>query len=129
MLAEAVVRFQAQAIQEIFPAKGPVVTKIVGDVTRDRIKQSERVKEYLNFLITERMSEYRAETERMLFSLPLAGSAFRKVYYDESLGRPSSIFVPAERQRYSNGFPELRPLSPHERLWQYGFRIKIEKVP
>ncbi len=56
MLAEAVVRFQAQAIQEIFPAKGPVVTKIVGDVTRDRIKQSERVKEYLNFLITERMS-------------------------------------------------------------------------
>jgi hypothetical protein len=107
MLAEAVVRFQAQAIQEIFPAKGPVVTKIVGDVTRDRIKQSERVKEYLNFLITERMSEYRAETERMLFSLPLAGSAFRKVYYDESLGRPSSIFVPAEDFVVSYGATDL----------------------
>ena len=107
MLAEAVVRFQAQAIQEIFPAKGPVVTKIVGDVTRDRIKQSERVKEYLNFLITERMSEYRAETERMLFSLPLAGSAFRKVYYDESLGRPSSIFVPAEDFVVSYGTTDL----------------------
>jgi len=107
MLAEAVVRFQAQAIQEIFPAKGPVVTKIVGDVTRDRIKQSERVKEYLNFLITERMSEYRAETERMLFSLPLAGSAFRKVYYDESLGRPASIFVPAEDFVVSYGTTDL----------------------
>jgi hypothetical protein len=107
MLAEAVVRFQAQAIQEIFPAKGPVVTKIVGDVTRDRIKQAERVKEYLNFLITERMSEYRAETERMLFSLPLAGSAFRKVYYDPNLGRPASLFVPAEDFVVSYGATDL----------------------
>ena len=96
MLAEAVVRFQAQTIQEIFPAKGPVVTKIVGSVTKERMEQAERVKEYLNFLVTERMSEYRAETERMLFSLPLAGSAFRKVYYDPNLGRPASVFVPAE---------------------------------
>ena len=96
MLSEAVVRFQAQTIQEIFPSRGPVETKIVGKVTKDRMEQAQRVKEYLNFLVTERMSEYRAETERMLFALPIAGSAFRKVYYDTSLGRPSSVFVPAE---------------------------------
>lgn len=96
MLSEAVVRFQAQTIQEIFPARGPVETKIVGKVTKERMEQATRVKEYLNFLVTERMSEYRAETERMLFALPIAGSAFRKVYYDQSLGRPSSVFVPAE---------------------------------
>ena len=74
MLSEAVVRFQAQTIQEIFPARGPVETKIVGKVTKDRMEQAQRVKEYLNFLVTERMSEYRAETERMLFALPMSTS-------------------------------------------------------
>ena len=96
MLSEAVIRFQSQAISEMFPAQGPVRTKIVGKVTEEKEKQARRVEDYLNYLLTHEMSEYRTETERMLFSLPLAGSAFRKVYYDPNMGRPCSIFVPAE---------------------------------
>jgi len=107
MLSESVIRFQAQSIQEILPAKGPVMTKIVGEVNPDIIHQAERVKTYLNYLITEKMSEYRSETEKMLFSLPLAGSAFRKVYYDPSLGRPCSTFVPAEDFVVSYGATDL----------------------
>ena len=107
MLSEAVVRFQAQSIQEIFPPKGPVMTKILGDQTPDRIQQAMRVQDYLNYLLTENMSEYRSETEKMLFSLALAGSAFRKVYFDPNLGRPTSLFVPAEDFVVSYGTPDL----------------------
>lgn len=96
MLSEAVINFQSQTIQEIFPAKGPVKTKIIGELSPEKTKQSERVKAYMNHLLTEEMTEYRPETERLLFSLPLIGSAFRKIYYDPLLGRPCSIFVPAE---------------------------------
>ena len=96
MLSEAVVKFQSQAISEIFPASGPVRTKIVGTITSEKEKQSQRVQDYLNYLLTYEMKEYRSETEKMLFSLPLAGSAFRKVYFDPTLNRPSGIFVPAE---------------------------------
>ena len=78
MLSEAVIRFQSQSITEMFPAQGPVRTKIVGKVTEEKEKQSQRVQDYLNYLLTYEMSEYRTETEKMLFSLPLAGSAFRK---------------------------------------------------
>ena len=85
VLTEAVVRFQAQAIQEIFPAAGPVKTSVVGQVTDEKSQQSARVRDYLNYLLTEKMTEYRSETEKMLFSLPLAGSAFRKVYYDPNI--------------------------------------------
>ena len=81
MLSEAVIRFQSQAISEIFPAKGPVKTVIVGRPTEDKEKQANRVEDYLNYLLTHEMTEYRTETEKLLFSLPLAGSAFRKVYY------------------------------------------------
>jgi hypothetical protein len=107
MLSEAIVRFQAQSIQEIFPARGPVQTKILGEITRDRTEQAQRVQEYLNYLLTERMSEYRSETEKLLFSLALCGAAFRKVYYDPSLGRPASIFVPAEDFVVSYGASDL----------------------
>ena len=96
MLSEAVIKFQSQAISEIFPAAGPVRTKIVGKITSEKEKQSQRVQDYLNYLLTYEMKEYRGETEKMLFSLPLAGSAFRKVYFDPTLNRPSGIFVPAE---------------------------------
>ena len=82
MLSEAVIRFQAQTIQEIYPASGPVKTTIVGKITDDKSEQASRVQNYLNYLITQRMSEYRTETEKLLFSLPIAGSAFRKVYFD-----------------------------------------------
>ena len=96
ILSEAAVRFQSQAIMETFPAGGPVKTKIVGRVTPERERQAHRVKEDLNYILTEKMSEYRGEHERMLFALPLAGAAFKKVYFDPTLGRPASIYVPAE---------------------------------
>ena len=96
ILAEAAVRFQSQAIMETFPAGGPVRTKIVGRVTPERERQAFRVKEDLNYILTEKMSEYRGEHERMLFALPLAGAAFKKVYFDPTMGRPASLYVPAE---------------------------------
>tara|TARA_R100001086_G_scaffold90512_1_gene44633 strand:+ start:2209 stop:4698 length:2490 start_codon:yes stop_codon:yes gene_type:complete len=107
MLSEAVIRFQSQAIAEIFPASGPVKTKIVGKVTSEKEKQADRVEDYMNYLLTHEMSEYRTETEKLLFSLPLAGSAFRKVYYDPSLGRPSGIFVPSEDVVVNYGASDL----------------------
>ena len=107
LLTESVIRFQSQSIQEIFPASGPVKTKVVGVIDADKEKQAERVQDYLNYLLTEKMSEYRSETEKMLFSLPLAGSAFRKVYYDPNLGRPCSMFVPAEDFVVSYGASDL----------------------
>tara|TARA_R100001086_G_scaffold208945_1_gene124707 strand:- start:594 stop:3068 length:2475 start_codon:yes stop_codon:yes gene_type:complete len=107
MLSEAVIRFQSQSITEMFPAQGPVRTKIVGKITDDKQKQAKRVEDYLNYLLTYEMSEYRTETEKMLFSLPLAGSAFRKVYFDPSLDRPSSIFVPAEDVVVNYGASDL----------------------
>ena len=108
LLSEAVIKFQSQAISEIFPAQGPVKTKIVGTVSVDREKQAERIEEYMNYLLTEKMVEYRTETEKLLFSLPLAGSAFRKVYYDSNMGRPCSIFVPAEDFVVSYGASDLQ---------------------
>ena len=107
MLSEAVIKFQSQAISEIFPASGPVKTKIVGKITEDKAKQAERVEDYMNYLLTYEMSEYRTETEKLLFSLPLAGSAFRKVYYDPNLGRPSGIFVPSEDVVVNYGASDL----------------------
>jgi len=107
MLAEAVVRFQAQTIQEIFPASGPAKTAVVGKLTDAKSKQAGRVQDYLNYLMTQRMSEYRSETEKLLFSLPIAGSAFRKVYFDPNLNRPCSMFVPAEDFVVSYGASDL----------------------
>jgi hypothetical protein len=107
LLTESVIKFQSQSIQEIFPARGPVKTAIVGKIDEKKTKQAERVQNYLNYLLTEKMTEYRSETEKMLFSLPLAGSAFRKVYFDPSLGRPCSMFVPAEDFVVSYGASDL----------------------
>ena len=108
MLSEAVIRFQAQTIQEIYPASGPVKTSIAGPLDDDKVKQAGRVEGYLNYLITQRMSEYRPETEKLLFSLPIAGSAFRKVYYDPSMERPCAMFVPAEDFVVSYGASDLK---------------------
>ena len=96
MLSEAVVRFQSQTIQEIMPAKGPVKTQVWGLSTKELESQAKRVQDYMNYQLLEVMTEYRSETEKLLFSLPLAGSAFRKIYFDPSLNRPTSMFVPAE---------------------------------
>ena len=96
IMSEAVVRFQSQAIGEIFPSGGPVRTKVVGKSTSEKVKQAHRIEGYLNYLVTDVMSEYRSETEKLLFSLPLAGSAFKKVYWDPNMQRPCSMFVPSE---------------------------------
>ena len=107
LLTESVVRFQAETITEIFPAKGPVDVRIVGEIDQASQDQSVRVKDYLNYLLTEKMTEYRTETEKLLFNLPLAGSAFRKIYYDPMLDRPASMFVPAEDFVVSYGASDL----------------------
>ena len=96
MLAEAVVKFQSEAIMETFPAMGPVKTKIIGKETQDKKEAAVRVSEDMNYKLTEQMSEYRPEQEKLLWNLPLAGSAFKKVYFDPSLGRQVAIFIPAE---------------------------------
>ena len=96
MLTEAVVRFQSEAIIETFPAQGPVKTQIVGAIDKLKEEAAARVRDDMNYKLTEEMVEYRLEHEKMLFSLPLAGSAFKKVYYDPALGRQVSLFVPAE---------------------------------
>jgi hypothetical protein len=96
ILSEAAVRFQSQSIMETFPAGGPVRTHIEGKVTPEKEKQALRVKNDLNYHLTKKMSEYRSEHERLLFNLPLAGAAFKKVYFDPSFGRPVAMFVPAE---------------------------------
>jgi hypothetical protein len=108
MLTEAVVRFQAQAMSELMPASGPVRTKIMGKLTTEKAEQASRVQNEMNYLITEEMPEYRDELELMLFRLPLAGSAFKKTYYDPILERPASIFVPAEDFVVSYGASNLR---------------------
>ena len=96
MITEAVVRFQAETITETFPAQGPVRTKILGKETPETKEVAINVEDDMNFELTEVMKEFRPEHERMLWSLPATGSAFKKVYFDPSLGRQVSIFVPAE---------------------------------
>tara|TARA_R100001510_G_scaffold55141_1_gene58666 strand:+ start:3069 stop:5495 length:2427 start_codon:yes stop_codon:yes gene_type:complete len=96
VLAEAAIRFQAETMSETFPANGPVKVKILGDETQEKIDASLRVKADMNYQLTENMVEYRPEHERLLYSLGLAGSAFKKVYYDPNLGRQVALFIPAE---------------------------------
>lgn len=107
VLTESVIRFQAQAMGEIFPPSGPVRTKIVGKMTPEKFEQAQRVEDEMNYLLTEEMTEYRDETEQLLFKLPLAGSAFKKIYYDPIMERPCSMFVPAEDFVVSYGAADL----------------------
>ena len=96
LLAEAATQFQAQAFNEMLPARGPVRGAIIGAETADREKQAHRVQQFMNYYITDVMEEYTPEFDQMLFYLPLAGSTFKKVYYDEMLDRAVSRFIPAE---------------------------------
>ena len=96
LLGEAVTSFQAQAYKELLPANGPVKTQVVGEYNSVVEEQAQRVKEFMNYQITHVMEEYDAELDQLLFYLPLAGSAFKKVYYDEVLGRAVSKFVAPE---------------------------------
>ena len=96
LLAEAATQFQAQAYNELLPPDGPVRTVVMGALTKEKEQQAKRVKEFMNYYITDVMEEYTPEFDQMLFYLPLAGSTFKKVYYDAGLDRPVSTFVPAE---------------------------------
>ena len=96
MLTESVVRFQAEGIMETFPASGPVKTQIIGKETPQKEESSLRVQQDMNYQLTEVMTEYRPEHEKLLWSLPITGSAFKKVYYDPSKGRQVAVFIPAE---------------------------------
>ena len=96
LLAEAATQFQAQAYNELLPPDGPVRTVVMGALTKEKEQQSQRVKEFMNYYITGVMEEFTPEFDQMLFYLPLAGSTFKKVYYDAALDRPVSTFVPAE---------------------------------
>ena len=96
VLTEAAVRFQSETIIETFPAQGPVKTEIIGAIDKLKEEAAERVRDDMNYRLTEGMPEYRPEHERMLYSLGLAGAAFKKVYYDPTMGRQASFFLPAE---------------------------------
>ena len=107
MITEAVVRFQSDTIMETFPAKGPVRTQIIGKETTEKKEAAVRVQEDMNYQLTEKMPEYRPEHEKMLWNLPSAGSAFKKVYYDPSLERQVSVFIPAEDIILPYGISEI----------------------
>jgi hypothetical protein len=96
MLTESVVRFQAEGIMETFPAAGPVKTQIIGKETHEKEESSVRVQQDMNYQLTEVMTEYRPEHEKLLWSLPITGSAFKKVYFDPNKGRQVAVFIPAE---------------------------------
>jgi len=108
LLIESAVKFQAKASTELFPAGGPVKAQVLGDATPEKQQQANRVQNFMNYQVTTQMPEYYDEFERMLFHLPLIGSAFKKVYYDASLDRPVSEFVPIDQFYVSYYATDLR---------------------
>jgi len=113
ILSESVVKFQSETILETFPASGPVKTKIIGKITREKEEAAARVQDDMNYELTEVMVEYRNEHERLLWNLPITGSAFKKVYFDPSINRQVAMFIPAEepktrsRSSKSQGFTAI----------------------
>ena len=137
MITEAVVRFQAETITETFPAQGPVRSKLIGKETPEMKEVAANVEDDMNYELTEVMTEYRAEHERMLWSLPATGSAFKKVYYDPNLGRQVSMFIPAEDMYLPYGTTDLdtcyrithvmrKTKNEIIKLQQVGFYVDIE---
>jgi hypothetical protein len=137
MITEAVVRFQAETITETFPAQGPVRTKILGKETPETREIAINVEDDMNYELTEVMTEYRSEHERMLWSLPATGSAFKKVYFDPGLGRQVSMFIPAEDMLLPYGATDLdtchrithvmrKTKNEIVKLQQAGFYLDIE---
>jgi len=108
LLIESAVKFQSRASQELFPSSGPVKAQVLGDVTVDKQRQANRVENFMNYQMTEQMPEYFDEFERMLFHLPLIGSSFKKIYYDASVERPVSEFVPIDQFYVSYYATDLR---------------------
>ena len=119
VLAEAAIRFQAEAMSETFPAAGPVKTKVLGEINQDKEDAALRVRTDMNYELTEVMTEYRPEHERMLYSLGLAGSAFKKVYYDEALQRPVAKFIPITDFVISYNTTDLRTSGRYTHILRY----------
>ena len=119
LLIESAVKFQSKASGELFPSKGPVKVQILGDVTEAKQKQANRVQNFMNYQVSEQMPEYFDETERMLFHLPLLGSAFKKIYYDDSLSRPVSEFVPIDQFYVSYYATDLRRADRYTHILTY----------
>jgi len=137
LLSEALVKFQAETMMETFPAAGPVKTQIIGKETKENKAAAKRVQDDMNYQLTDKMPEYRAEHERMLWGLGLSGNAFKKVYYDPSLKRQVSIYVPAEDVVVPYGVSDLKSAprvthvmrkTPNEmrRLMHAGFYLDID---
>ena len=116
LLIESVVKFQSKASQELFPSGGPVKSQIIGASTIEREKQAQRVKNFMNYQLTEQMPEYFEEQERLLFHLPVMGSAFKKIYYDQLLERPVSELVPVDHFYVSYNAKDLRTASRYTHL-------------
>ena len=108
VLIESAVKFQSKATQELFPAGGPVKSQIIGNASEEKENQAQRVEEFMNYQVTDQMTEYFDEFERMLFHLPLIGSAFTKIYFDSGLNRPVSAFVPIDQFYVSYYATDLR---------------------
>ena len=108
VLIESAVKFQSKATQELFPAGGPVKSQIIGNASEEKENQAQRVEEFMNYQVTDQMTEYFDEFERMLFQLPLIGSAFKKIYFDSGLNRPVSEFVPIDQFYVSYYATDLR---------------------
>jgi hypothetical protein len=137
MFAEAVVRFQSQQIGEMFPAAGPCRVKLVGKQTEELARQGIRVKDFMNYQLTEVMEDYREECDKLLFTLPVAGSAFKKTYYDPILERPVSEFVPPEDFVVGAGtktlktckrFAHVNHVAPNDirKMQAHGFYRRVE---
>ena len=108
LMIEAAVQFHAQALKELFPSNGPVKTQIIGEKTKDIESQAERVKDFMNYQVTEQMEEYFDDLDQMLFYLPIVGSCFKKVYYDSELERPVAKFIPVTDFVVSTNTTDLR---------------------
>jgi hypothetical protein len=130
MVMEACVRFQSKCVTRLFPAEGPASAKIIGESDNDKIAQGKRVADDLNYWLTDRMIEYRDETEQLLFALPTDGSAFKKIFYDPILKRPVAQFVPANDFLMPWGFPNLEtcPRYTHVMRKSYGEIKELQSI-
>jgi hypothetical protein len=130
MILEAAVRFQSKSITRLFPPDGPASAKVLGESNQARIQQAKRVASDLNYWLTDKMLEYRDETEQLLFAIPIDGSAFKKIYYDPLLKRPVAQFVPANDFYMPFGFPNLEtcPRYTHVMRKAYGEIEQLQQI-
>lgn len=126
MIMEAAVRFQSKSITRLFPPTGPADAKVVGETNNAKIAQAKRVKDDINYWLTEKMLEYRDETEQLLFAIPVDGSAFKKVYYDPLLKRPVAQYVPASDFLMPYGFPNLETCPRYTHVMKKAYADVVE---